>query len=255
MNGDTPGQAALGQGAIAVGLAVVLGLSLVGFAVGTGGSVPASAPVRELPPEDLANADAPLAKSYRELRERTEPGRQWDAPEPAAPADPDPAAYNPREDEVRAALRARRAELRAYDGAPPVIPHPVSSRGLPECLACHGVGLQIKDRATPVPSHEAMTSCTQCHVPGISNVPGADPPGPPIADNTFTGYWPPLFGQRAWEIAPPTIPHHTLMRENCLACHAPGKMVPVPTSHPWRRTCTQCHASSASLDQAPMAEH
>lgn len=252
--GDGPGQAALGRGAVAVGLAVVLGLSLVGFAVGTGGPKPARAPIREIPPVDLAIADAPPARSYRELRERTEPGRHWEAPQPVAPADDNPDAYNPQDEASRAALRATRAELRAYDGAPPVVPHPISVRGLPECLACHGVGLVIKGRATPIPSHTTLTSCTQCHVPGVSNVPGEDPPGVALGENTFVGYWPPLFGERAWEMAPPTIPHHTLMRENCLACHGPARAVPVPTTHPWRRTCTQCHASSASLDQAPMAE-
>lgn len=253
VNDETRAQASLGQGAIAVGLAVVLGLSLVGFAVGTGGPEPARAPIRELPPEDLAAVDVPVAKSYPELRQRTEPGRLWEAPEPSAPVDPDPGAFNPRDAVTRAALRQGRVQLRAYDGAPPVIPHPISERGMPECLACHGVGLQIKGRVAPIPSHETMTSCTQCHVPSVPTLPGEDPEGVTIGESTFAGYWPPLFGERAWEIAPPTIPHHTLMRDNCLSCHGPARAVPVPTSHPWRRTCTQCHAPSASLDQTPMA--
>ena len=56
-------------------------------------------------------------------------------------------------------------------------------------------------------------------------------------------------GARAYEGAPPTIPHRTLMRENCMSCHGEGGTSAIRTSHPDRQSCTQCHATDASYDQ------
>jgi cytochrome c-type protein NapB len=51
-------------------------------------------------------------------------------------------------------------------------------------------------------------------------------------------------GGRATLGAPPTIPHRTLMRENCVACHdGPGAREEIRTSHPERLRCRQCHVS------------
>lgn len=49
---------------------------------------------------------------------------------------------------------------RAYDGAPPLIPHDVEARkGI--CLACHGTG----EGGAPLAPHPTRTHfCLQCHV-------------------------------------------------------------------------------------------
>ncbi|MBC7173216.1 MAG: nitrate reductase cytochrome c-type subunit, partial [Polyangiaceae bacterium] len=67
-------------------------------------------------------------------------------------------------EEREASLSARLAR-RAYDGAPPVIPHAVDERGAPACLACHERGMRVDARIAPAMSHEPYTSCLQCHAP------------------------------------------------------------------------------------------
>jgi hypothetical protein len=54
---------------------------------------------------------------------------------------------------------------------------------------------------------------------------------------------------RAYDGAPPTIPHHTWMRENCTSCHGLVTRPGTRTTHPWLTNCTQCHAPSAALDR------
>jgi cytochrome c-type protein NapB len=147
---------------------------------------------------------------------------------------------------------ASRAERRAFDGAPPVIPHPVDQRGVPTCLACHSFGKTIRGAVAVPPSHDPLASCTQCHVTAVGPAPGDAPPGPVLADNAFSGLQAPARGERAWPIAPATIPHATFMREQCDSCHGPSGREPIRTSHPWRQSCQQCHAPSAARDQAPV---
>ena len=57
-----------------------------------------------------------------------------------------------------------RALRRAYDGAPPVIPHPVRDGGAAECLACHATGFALAGRRASGVPHADFASCTQCHV-------------------------------------------------------------------------------------------
>lgn len=157
---------------------------------------------------------------------------------------------NVSEAERTAALQER-AGRRAYDGAPPVVPHPVPQDSAASCLACHGPGLVIKDKVASKMSHAAYTSCTQCHVPAVG-------PRIPLQDtallaqlsgNDFQGLNAPLKGERAWPKAPPTVPHSTLMRSDCLSCHGPQGLFGLRTPHPDRQSCTQCHVPSAELDQ------
>jgi cytochrome c-type protein NapB len=70
-----------------------------------------------------------------------------------------------------------------------------------------------------------------------------------LTENEFVGTKAPLKGTRAWPQAPPTMPHRTLMREDCLSCHGPQGLFGLRTPHPDRRSCTQCHVPSAELDQ------
>lgn len=145
-----------------------------------------------------------------------------------------------------------RASRRAFNGAPPVIPHSVENTSDSACYACHGQGLRIGEQVANRMSHEFLANCLQCHAP---------PPPKPFADvdaevdNRFAGLPTPLAGERAFAGAPPTIPHSTWMREQCLACHGnEAGWAGLQTTHPWRSRCLQCHAPSAELEQAVSAQ-
>jgi cytochrome c-type protein NapB len=133
----------------------------------------------------------------------------------------------------------QRAAGRAYDGAPPTIPHDVQTSA---CTTCHdedgsaiaGVGVAP---ASPhgVAATGAMSRCRQCHV--------AETVRAVFAGSVFTGLpqgrW---RGARATPGAPPTTPHTLQLREACLACHAGAAARPeIRTSHPDRVRCRQCH--------------
>lgn len=149
-----------------------------------------------------------------------------------------------------AVQRARRQSRRAYEGAPPVVPHPIVQSDSESCVLCHKVATRIGDSIAPAMSHEAYTSCTQCHVTDS---------GLPIEWNTgrfamdsnaeFEGKHQTTSGDRAYAGAPPTIPHRSWMRENCMSCHGSGGTSAIRTTHPERQSCTQCHAPDAGMDQ------
>lgn len=151
-------------------------------------------------------------------------------------------------DDDRARVIAERAKLRAYDGAPPLIPHAVTQQTM-DCVACHAGGAVVGDKLAPRMSHTLHASCTQCHVPMDDPRPAQGPL--PLPENGFVGLGAPLRGERAWPGAPPTIPHTTNMRSDCNSCHGPSGKVGLRTPHPLRTSCTQCHTPSASLDQRP----
>jgi len=134
-----------------------------------------------------------------------------------------------------------RARRRAFDGAPPVIPH--ESFGA-ECASCHGQrGVHVPELGFAPPSPHAATPglsllsrCTQCHV-------FAETTGVFVA-SSFAGRPQDLRrGERAYEGAPPVVPHAAFLRENCLACHSgPAAREEIRTTHPERENCLQCHA-------------
>lgn len=146
-------------------------------------------------------------------------------------------------------LRRQRASRRAYDGAPPTIPHSVPNQERPTCLVCHEHGARIGDKIAPAMSHRPYESCTQCHVPQSSPLQTAPPA--PLTTNSFTGLASPGPGSRAWAGAPPMIPHRTWMRQRCDSCHGASGANPIRTTHPWRQSCRQCHVPDASAAQAP----
>jgi cytochrome c-type protein NapB len=133
-----------------------------------------------------------------------------------------------------------RASGRAYDGAPPTIPHSIR---IGACTSCHdadgaaidGVGV------APASPHDdnamlgSMRRCLQCHAPAESSR--------SLVASRFTGLpQGPWRGQRATPGAPPTIPHSLQLRERCVACHAgPAARREIRTSHPERTRCRQCH--------------
>jgi cytochrome c-type protein NapB len=141
-----------------------------------------------------------------------------------------------------------RASRRAFNGAPPIIPHTVENTNDSACYACHSNGAKMAGMKASVMSHEYLANCTQCHAP---------PPPVPFKDadwsvqSDFVGLPAPKAGERAFTGAPPTIPHSQWMREKCNACHGgPNGWAGMESTHPWRTNCTQCHAPSAVLDQA-----
>lgn len=225
-----------------VPLLAVIGISLavVGYVVGLREPVHAARP---LPPEEGHHADegVPPAVAYSELpSHRLGPNAHWH-PSLADLKFDRPGPFEPvvRTEGMKQAALTDRAKNRAYDGAPPTIPHPVSTQSAAGCLACHGQGVKVGDRIASKMSHAVMTNCTQCHVeqastPTENDVPGLFRSGP---------------GERANPGAPPTVPHHTWMRQDCASCHGIVARPGLRTSHPWLTNCTQCHTPNAALDQ------
>jgi cytochrome c-type protein NapB len=154
-------------------------------------------------------------------------------------------------EEQRLEAIAQRQSRRAFDGAPPVVPHPIPQDSTAACLACHGNGMAIKDRVAPKISHAHYGSCTQCHVPAQTGPRITSEPTllAALSDNVFSGAVAPTKGERAWAGAPPTIPHSTLMRSDCNSCHGLTGLYGLRTPHPDRQNCVQCHAPNAALDQ------
>lgn len=150
--------------------------------------------------------------------------------------------------ERRSALD-QRIRRRAYEGAPPTIPHAIDQMNASVCLVCHEEGAVIGSLiARPIP-HQNLSNCTQCHVESDSNQFSTDVEVL-LAKSEFAG-WAPMseVKHRYWEHAPAPIPHTTWMRENCMSCHGPLGTSGLQSSHPWRNSCTQCHAPAADLDQ------
>lgn len=237
-------------------LAGAIGLAFVGFFVGIrgGGTPPGEYGRAEAVDGAGAAGDAsgpPVAVRYRDLPTATiRPNAKWgNHLDTLARSEPDLFAPSAVTEEQQRSLKAQRAARRAYDGAPPVIPHPIDQQHTAACLACHETGATIGDRVAPRISHAAFTNCTQCHVES-SHRSDALRASPPPAANSFAGLAAPDGGARAWIGAPPVIPHRTFMRENCASCHGPHGTAAIRTTHPWRNNCVQCHAPNAMLDQS-----
>jgi hypothetical protein len=143
---------------------------------------------------------------------------------------------------------AVRAERRAYDGAPPVIPH--VSFGA-DCGACHDVqGIAVEGVGfAPASPHVGTTvagntqRCKQCHVFRTAD--------DTFVESEFVALRQDLrSGGRLNPISPPTIPHRILMRENCVACHSgPAAREDIRTSHPERTRCRQCHVEITATEE------
>lgn len=152
------------------------------------------------------------------------------------------------DDKFTARVRSieERAGLRAYEGAPPVIPHPVGELKYQTCRACHAQGLRAGEQVARMASHAHLTNCTQCHVEAAGLFLGDDP----VPANSFPGLRASGYGStRAWAGAPPVIPHTTFMRTNCVSCHGEHGYDGWKPDHLDRTNCVQCHAPAASLDQ------
>lgn len=244
-------------------VAVLLTAAVSGFFMGlkqTASTINITRPAEPSVPAELASLTSrsnefPVVVEYARVdRRKNGPNSHWYSDvqslvEPPAPQSvPENVAAS---EEDRLAARKIRAIHRAYDGAPPVVPHPIDQLNPASCLACHGDGRSIRGVVAPKMSHEMHASCIQCHVPtGGARIPVSDPELlKPIAGNSFAGLDLPGRRTRALAGAPPTIPHPTLMRSDCMSCHGPRGAFGLKTPHADRSQCQQCHVPSAVLDQ------
>jgi cytochrome c-type protein NapB len=138
---------------------------------------------------------------------------------------------------------------RLFFGAPPTIPHDAGP-DMNECLVCH----DDPEMGVPLTPHPTRLRCRQCHVAGEEGQeesPGVFRPSQVIGL--------PMPATRAWKVqpsGPPVMPHQVLLREKCLACHAPeAREEVISTTHPERLRCRQCHVpqrpSAASFPPKP----
>ncbi len=141
--------------------------------------------------------------------------------------------------ESREEWLAIRHARRAYDGAPPVIPHSIAELGREKCLSCHQPGgLDNAERVAPARSHPAWGDCRQCHVDRFTDS--------EFQANLFEPLWWPAAGSRLNEIAPPMIPHSIQNREDCTPCHIAAQAHPdLRAGHGYRPNCFQCHVEEA----------
>lgn len=234
-----------GRKLLSVGLAVVLGATVTGYFAGTR-AAPRSTPMAAPPsPTTTATHAAALPPTTYLARRARRHGPSSEVTSPldrfraGVPAYGDPVRTSPT---LHAQAVAARAERRAFDGAPPVVPHPIDEQSAHACAACHQDPLRIEGRRVPVMSHPFLDNCTACHVTAAPRAFGE----PPALDSDFTGRGSPGLGDRAFAEAPPTIPHGIHMRETCAACHGLGGPAGLRTTHPERLECRQCHAASTT---------
>ena len=238
--------------------AIAVGIGLVGFLVGIAEPV---IPQRAVALVGAAPTEASIvAPSYRDISSaNVGPNRSWTS-NLASLKQPSPdlfAAVTRTAAMKDAALRDR-LRTRAFDGAPPVIPHFVEQQSAQSCLVCHGEGLLLGNRIATKISHPHYANCLGCHVEQTGGLPNAAPvktseePAPsPIPGNVFAGLRRAGPGTRAMPGAPPTIPHTTHLRGDCMSCHGLIARPGLRTTHPWLQNCVQCHVSPEEIERMP----
>ena len=135
-----------------------------------------------------------------------------------------------------------RALRRAFDGAPPVIPHRRYGATCTNCHTMRGINLPGVGFAPPMPHARTKgmygtPRCTQCHVRKTTE--------DLWRATDFEGLRQDLRrGKKAFFTSPPVIPHALQMRENCQACHTgPAAREEIRCDHPDRVRCVQCHVA------------
>lgn len=240
-------------GPLFIALAVAVGVGAVGFGVGTAPHERDTSPLRPVAPVLDSHKGVPMAPLAATLRATPRGGTELWAETAASLA----AALPPRDQDGAPSgsldeAWTQRSQRRAYDGAPPTVPHPVEQTGPAACLACHETGLAVGGRVAKAMPHAELAQCTQCHVAAVAPVPGAQPW---TTDESVAPWQLDLApeatgGSRAWSIAPPTIPHTVHMRDRCESCHGVTGSAPLKTTHPSRQNCTQCHAMDHALERS-----
>ncbi len=238
--------------------ALLTGCALVGFLRGISNEQePIRAQWKEKPvpnqPSDSADA-IPLVVSYSEIasadfKNNPKVALHFSQLKQQKPKMFDPVIKTP---EMKILAIKDRGKSRAFEGAPPTIPHLVDDVRAEKCLVCHGEGVKIGNRVASKMSHPRFATCVQCHVAGQEQGPFDTTPLNTV--NQFAGITRSGPGVRAHPTAPPAIPHMTFMRENCMSCHGLLTRPGLRTTHPWLTNCVQCHAPSAMLDQHSFAK-
>lgn len=244
MAGESYTNEGLGRRSTRLILVGVVALAAIGYVVGLRAGVPDGPPglggagARSAAAPDGAGLPAPSYDAVGEGLLRANEGLEtWAGMTKALRA----RAGDPITDmATRSASLATRAERRAFNGAPPVIPHAAYVQDDRSCLACHGQDLQIGARTAKALPHPYLTNCTQCHAPAAP--PFLEGKGGVLAENRWIGVAAPTQGVRAGPGLPPAVPHTLQMRDNCLACHGTHGWPGMQTTHPERRNCLQCHA-------------
>jgi cytochrome c-type protein NapB len=139
-----------------------------------------------------------------------------------------------------------RAERRAYDGAPPVIPHkPLGG----SCTTCHNstarevpsVGIAPPNPHRHTPGLSDSANCRQCHVFQTRTDTWVASDFQPFPQDLRRG-------DRLFAQAPPVLPHRVFMREDCAACHTGEASRPeIRCTHSERLNCVQCHVQKVAL--------
>jgi len=139
------------------------------------------------------------------------------------------------------AERAVRASHRAFYTAPPTIPHDLIPASAGDCLTCHREERQYFGKMSTRTPHPHLTNCTQCHLPAK---PAFVEVEPDVVATSREGLASPADGTRAHVVAPPTMPHRKLLREDCQSCHShQSPFTSMRGPHPERTSCTQCHVA------------
>ena len=153
--------------------------------------------------------------------------------------------------------------LRAYPGAPPRVPHGLTTEEFrtSACRTCHERGGYVPrfNAYAPLTPHAELTDCLQCHTADDALVgtalPGADADdvcrqchsalaAPPARDAAATqdAAWPRLAPRDG---TPPPIAHELDMRTHCAACHVgPAAVAEIRARHAERDNCRQCHVTT-----------
>jgi len=217
--------------------AVWIGIVAVGFAAAAAAS------------HDFGQAASSPAAATQTPRNPPATSLAWRLNNPAPGLVPEDRATPPAvADKFAARERSieQRASLRAFEGAPPVIPHAIADLHVQTCRECHAQGLRAGNKVARMVSHTYLPNCTQCHVEAGVTARGGER-GP---ENTFAGLRPSGHGgTRAWAGAPPVMPHATFMRTNCVSCHGEHGYAGWRPDHLSRTNCVQCHAPGAAFDQ------
>ncbi len=233
----------------AIGAALVVGFAFVGFVAGTrdpqgSGRPDVVAPAAAASP---ASRGAPLVPRYRDLATTRRGDNVYGSGLAGFAVPASTASVDRRPQAVIA-----RTQRRAYEGAPPTIPHPVEQQAAPACLACHEQGVRIGGKVARAMSHGPQQACVQCHVPSADpRPPAAGGTGTASSSSSFVGLPSSGSGPRAWPGAPPQIPHATFMRERCASCHGLAGHEGLRAQHDPRSSCLQCHVSVG--DRLPQA--
>ncbi|PHS13985.1 MAG: diheme cytochrome c precursor [Blastopirellula sp.] len=230
---------------------LILSLSVVGYFVGLQSPVSSELEERTVDPllvkhETGADDDVMLATHYAKMNLSGKADQTW----MTKLSDLQELPYDPYEkievsfDQKKEALLYREKN-RAFNGAPPTVPHPVDQFSTASCVACHTEGAKTASLRIPKMPHPFYANCTQCHVEQKSPLLNDEL----FRENSFVGLPAPEGGPRAFSIAPPQIPHTEWLRNDCLSCHGRTSLPGIRTTHPWRTSCTQCHAASSDSGQ------